>query len=106
VLQYLEEESRLLQHALQKYKRELEAMEMTFQVNSQLAGKDLTDEGRSVEIVASSVAQCLVFHGFILYVQFLYTRLKTGRIILWRCPSVRGHFSFPDFFLLPLQLLH
>jgi hypothetical protein len=33
---------------------------------------------------------------------FLYARLKTGRIMLWRCPAVRaavrGHFSFPDFF--------
>jgi hypothetical protein len=34
--------------------------------------------------------------------EFLYARRKTGRIMLWRCPSVRasvrGHFSFPDFF--------
>jgi hypothetical protein len=37
---------------------------------------------------------------------FLYARCKTGRIMLWRCPSVRGHFSFPDFFLPSLQLLH
>ncbi|XP_062583894.1 uncharacterized protein LOC134245638 isoform X2 [Saccostrea cucullata] len=44
--QYLEEESRLLQHALQKYKRELQAMETTFQVNNQLAGKELTEEER------------------------------------------------------------
>jgi hypothetical protein len=36
--------------------------------------------------------------------EFLYAVLS---IVLWRCPSVRDHFSFPDFFLLPsLQLLH
>lgn len=48
VFQYLEEESKLLQYALQKYKRELQAMETTFQVNSELADKELTEEERSV----------------------------------------------------------
>lgn len=49
IFQYLEEESKLLQYALQKYKRELQAMETTFQVNSELADKELTEEERSVE---------------------------------------------------------
>lgn len=48
IFQYLEEESKLLQYALQKYKRELQAMETTFQVNSELADKELTEEERSV----------------------------------------------------------
>lgn len=46
IFQYLEEESKLLQYALQKYKRELQAMETTFQVNSELADKELTEEER------------------------------------------------------------
>jgi hypothetical protein len=31
-------------------------------------------------------------------VLFLYARRKTGRIMLWRCPSVRGHLVFRTFF--------
>jgi hypothetical protein len=42
--------------------------------------------------------------GVLVHLTFLYARQKTGRIMLWRCPSVCGHFSFPDFFLLSLQL--
>jgi hypothetical protein len=45
------------------------------------------------------------------FLQFLYARRKTGRIMLWRCPSVRPSvrpsvviYSFPDFFLSSLQL--
>ena len=40
-----------MQYALQKYKRELQAMETTFQVNNELAEKELTEEERSVSIV-------------------------------------------------------
>jgi hypothetical protein len=29
---------------------------------------------------------------------FLYARRKTGRIMLWRCPSVRGHLQFSGLF--------
>ena len=46
LLQQLEEETRLMQHAMQRYKTEMVAMETTLFSMSQLASTELTDEER------------------------------------------------------------